>query len=205
MYKLAVFVSGKGSNLVSITSHIKRGVLNAEIAAVISNKKDCKALEFASKENIPNYVVSNLSNDDYSINYHALLKIFSEEKIDLIVLAGFLKKIPIELIREFKNKIINIHPALLPSFGGKGMFGMNVHRAVFDASVKVSGPTVHFVDEIYDNGKIIHQKAVDISEVKSAEEIAEKVLKAEHKLLPEVIKKIVENKIHIINNRVFLD
>ncbi len=205
MYKIAVFVSGRGSNLLSIASEIKSGVLKAEIAVVVSNKKDCKALEFAAKENIPNYVVSNLAEEKFYVNYNELIKVFTEQKIDLIVLTGFLKKIPNELIRNYKNRIINIHPALLPSFGGKGMYGINVHKAVFDSSAKVSGPTVHFVDEIYDNGKIIDQKAVDISKVKSAEEIAEKVLKAEHQLLPEIIKRFVENKIQLTDKRVFSD
>ena len=139
------------------------------------------------------------------MSYTKLIEELLKLNIDLIVLAGFLKKIPIELIKAFKNKIINIHPALLPSFGGKGMYGMNVHHAVFNSSAKVSGPTVHFVDEIYDNGKIIGQRAVDISDVKTPEEIAERVLKVEHKLLPEIIKLFVENKIRITENRIFLD
>jgi len=204
MYKLAIFVSGRGTNLLSIASQVQNGSLNAEIAVVISNRKDCKALEFADKENIPHYIVSNYTEDVFSVNFEQLIKIFIELNIDLIILAGFLKKIPIELIKNYKNKIINIHPALLPSFGGKGMYGMNVHNAVFNSSAKVSGATVHFVDEIYDNGKIIDQRAVDISDVKSAEEIAERVLKVEHQLFPDVIKKFVENKIHITEQRVFI-
>lgn len=204
MFKLAVFVSGRGSNLLSIASNIENGHLSAEITAVVSNKKDCKALEFAFSKNIKSYVVSN-SETDGNISYTELLSEFSRLKIDLIVLAGFLKKIPIDLIRNFKNRIINIHPALLPSFGGKGMYGSNVHKAVFNSSVKVSGPTVHFVDEIYDNGLIIDQRSTDISDVNSFEEIAERVLKLEHELLPEVIKKISENKIRIYQNRVFID
>jgi len=204
MYKLAVFVSGKGSNLLSIASHIKSGILNAKISAVVSNKKDCKALDFAKTENIPSYVVADNRNND-SIDYEKLINIFRTEAIDLIILAGFLRKIPVELIRTYQNKIINIHPALLPSFGGKGMYGMNVHKAVFNSSAKVSGATVHFVDEIYDNGKIIDQQCVDIKDVKSAEEIAERVLKIEHELLPSVVKKFVENKIQLTDQRIFLN
>jgi phosphoribosylglycinamide formyltransferase-1 len=203
MYKIAVFVSGRGSNLKSIEAEIKHGNLNAEISLIVSNK-ECEALEFAKSVNIPFYIVSSC-NAEGTIDYNKLIKELLRINIDLIVLAGFLKKIPIELIRTFKNKIINIHPALLPSFGGKGMYGMNVHRAVFNSSAKVSGPTVHFVDEIYDNGKIISQKAVDISDVKTPEEIAERVLSVEHKLLPEVINLFVEGKILVTKNRVFLD
>jgi folate-dependent phosphoribosylglycinamide formyltransferase PurN len=120
------------------------------------------------------------------------------------LLAGFLKKISDEFVDAFENKIINIHPALLPSFGGKGMYGINVHKAVFDSSAKISGATVHFVDKIYDNGKIIAQKAVDISHVNNPEEIAEKVLEVEHELLPFVVEKFADYKIKIVNNRVLI-
>lgn len=205
MYKLAIFASGRGSNLLSIYSQINKGLLNAEIAVVVSNNKESKALEFANKVNIPNYIVSKKNEEDNSVNFERIIEIFSDLEVDLIVLAGFLKKIPVELIKKYKNKIINIHPALLPSFGGKGMYGINVHNAVFNSSAKVSGATVHFVDEIYDNGKIIDQRAVDIKDVKSADEIAARVLKIEHELFPEVIKKFVENKIIITEERVFIN
>ena len=205
MYKLAVFVSGRGSNLLSIASKIEDNYLEAEISIVISNNKDCKAIEYAKDKNIKYFIVSNSKNDYNSISYSDLKLELISNKINLVVLAGYLKKIPEELIKEFKNRIINIHPALLPSFGGKGMYGINVHKAVFNSSAKVSGATVHFIDEIYDNGFIIHQKSVDILDIKSPEEIAEKVLKIEHELLPDVIKKFVENKVKIIENRVFID
>ena len=204
MFKLAVFVSGRGSNLLSIADEIAAGNLMAEISAVISNKNDCKAVEFARNNGIKSFIVSEKVNDENSITYQDLIVKLNDLKIDLIVLAGFLKKIPVDLIKTYKNRIINIHPALLPSFGGKGMYGMNVHRAVFNSSAKVSGPTVHFVDEIYDNGKIIDQKAVDISDVQTPEEIAQRVLKIEHNLLPSVIKLFVEKKIRITENRIYI-
>ena len=203
MYKLAVFVSGRGSNLKSIATEIECGNLNAKISLIVSNR-DCEGLEFAKSNNIPFCIVSN-SNSPEAIDNSKLIEELLGLDIDLIVLAGYLKKIPVDLIKTFKNQIINIHPALLPSFGGKGMYGMNVHKAVFDSSAKISGSTVHFVDEIYDNGKIIGQKAVDISDVKTPEEIAQRVLKVEHHLLPEIIKLFVENKIRITENRIFLD
>ena len=205
MFKLAVFVSGRGSNLLSIADEIANGNLIAEISAVISNKNECKAIEFARSNGIKSFIVSEKVGIENSITYPDLIVELNDLKIDLIVLAGFLKKIPVDLIKSYKSRIINIHPALLPSFGGKGMYGMNVHRAVFNASAKVSGPTVHFVDEIYDNGKIIDQKAVDISDVQTPEEIAQRVLKVEHKLLPSVIKLFVDNKIRITENRIFID
>ncbi|MCZ7612509.1 MAG: formyltransferase family protein [Ignavibacteriaceae bacterium] len=120
----------------------------------------------------------------------------------MIVLAGFLKLIPENFIKTFRSKIINIHPALLPHFGGPGMFGINVHQAVYKSSAQVSGATVHFVDETYDTGRIIAQRCVDISGVNSPEEIAERVLDVEHQLLPYVIEKFALGKVFVENSRV---
>ncbi|MDZ7765489.1 MAG: phosphoribosylglycinamide formyltransferase [Melioribacteraceae bacterium] len=201
MIKLAVFVSGRGSNLKSIVKDIDENRLDAKILAVVSNKSDCPALNYSKQQSIPTYVVSSKAGSDF-IDYDQLKRKLDETKIDLIVLAGFLKKIPDDFVDAFENRIINIHPALLPSFGGMGMYGMNVHKAVYESSAKVSGATVHFVNKIYDEGLIIAQDAVDISDVKSPEEIAERILKVEHSLLPRVIKLFAEDKIKIIENRV---
>lgn len=198
---IAVFVSGRGSNLKAIlTSKELEGLV--KVAAVISDKVSCPAFQIAQSYSIPTYTVGNNATN---LNSQQLLGLLIELKLDLIVLAGYLKLIPNEVIGAFRNKIINIHPALLPSFGGKGMYGSNVHKAVFETSVKVSGATVHFVDYTYDTGSIIAQRCVDISEVKSPEEIAEKVLKIEHELLPYVIKKFVCNEVKIENRRVILN
>lgn len=205
MYKLAIFVSGRGSNLKAICSEIEKGNITAEISAVISNKLECDALKFAKANNIQTFIVSDSPKNQITISYDELQNILVNFGVDLIILAGFLKKIPNTFVKKFNKKIINIHPALLPSFGGKGMYGMNVHEAVFNSSIKQSGATVHFVDEIYDNGKIIIQESVDISDVKSATEIAERVLKIEHKLLPYIVKKFSENKVRFVNNKIFVD
>lgn len=195
---LAVFVSGRGSNLLSILE--SRDLTDLiEIKAVISDKIECGAFEIAKEHSVPTF---SLGDKDGLVSYKDLSNFLSQLKIDLIVLAGFLKLIPEKVIKNFKGRIINIHPALLPSFGGKGMYGMNVHRAVYNSSAKVSGASVHFVDESYDTGTIIAQKCINIENVKSPEEIAERVLNIEHQLLPDVIKMIAENKVHIINNRV---
>lgn len=196
--KLAVFVSGRGSNLQSILQSRELAEL-IEIKAVISDKIECGAFEIAKKYSVPTY---SLGERDGLINYKDLSSFLSQLNIDLIVLAGFLKLIPNEVINKYKGRIINIHPALLPSFGGKGMYGMNVHRAVYNSSAKVSGASVHFVDETYDTGSIIAQECVDIRFVKSPEEIAEKILKIEHRILPSVIKLLAEKKVRVINNRV---
>lgn len=204
MLKLAVFVSGRGSNLKSIVDSIETGKLNAIVLAVISNKSDAPALSFAKDKSILTFVVSSNNNQE-AISFFDLSQKLIELEIDLIVLAGFLKKIPDDFVELFENRIINIHPALLPSFGGKGMYGLNVHKAVFDSSAKLSGATVHFVNQNYDEGKIIAQKCVDISDVKTPEEIADRVLKVEHLLLPEVIQFFAEGKVKIINQRVVIE
>lgn len=196
--KIAVFVSGRGSNLQAIIdSNLTKDKIKIE--SVVSDKLDCAAFQIADKYSIPAYTIGN---NPGSKTYNELISIFNELNIELIVLAGYLKLIPVNFLKYFKHKIINIHPALLPRYGGKGMYGMNVHKAVFSSNEKISGATVHFVDEIYDNGLIITQEKVDISGVKSPEEIAGRVLKAEHKLLPFVISKFADNKIKIIENKV---
>ncbi|MCX7875565.1 MAG: phosphoribosylglycinamide formyltransferase [Melioribacteraceae bacterium] len=184
MFNIAVFVSGKGSNLKALFEKIDKEKI--KIVAVVSNKKNCGAVEFANQNSIPVFFIAEVSNDEF-IDYKTLAKKFFDLNINLIVLAGFLKKIPDEFIDLFNKKIINIHPALLPKFGGKGMYGMNVHKAVFESGEKVSGATVHFVDKIYDNGEIIEQEKVDISDCNSPDEIAHKVLEVEHILLPKVV------------------
>lgn len=203
MLKIAVFVSGRGSNLQSVAHAIENREIEAEIGAVVSDKLDCPAFTIPRKLNIPTYCISAQPEKGFN-DYSFLIDKFVELKIDLIVLAGFLKKIPDKFVDKFENKIINIHPALLPSFGGKGMYGMNVHRAVFNRSCQVSGVTVHFVNKIYDNGKIIAQRCVDISGVQSPEEIAERVLIIEHKLLPLVIGKISRGEVIVENDRVVM-
>lgn len=198
--KIAVFVSGRGSNLRAILDSPELKNL-IQVAFVISDKADCPAFQTADRNKISTIVVGKNENQT---SFYELTEIFRKEKIDLIVLAGFLKLIPTEFVSAFENKIINIHPALLPSFGGKGMYGMNVHKAVFDSSAKISGATVHFVDTTYDTGTIIAQSCVDISDVESPEDIAARVLTVEHKLLPSVIKAFADGRVQKINNRVII-
>lgn len=198
MFKIAVFISGRGSNLNSIIQYfnINRNLVSIEL--VVTNTFKALGLEIAKNNSIDTYVL------DETNTYNKLYETLSLKKVDLIVLAGFLKKIPDFLIDKFENRIINIHPALLPAFGGKGMYGDNVHKAVFEKSCKVSGVTVHFVNKIYDEGIIIAQEAVQISDINDYHEIAERVLKIEHKLLPQVIEYFAKNRIIIKENRVFI-
>lgn len=198
MFRIVVFVSGRGSNLKAIldSTLLKDKV---RIAAVLSDKKDCPAFELAKQHSIK---IFNVGNKENFIRNADLKDFLQGLNLDLVVLAGYLKLVPSDVVAFFKNKIINIHPALLPSFGGEGMYGMNVHRSVFNSSAKVSGATVHFVNEVYDSGKIIAQRCVDVSDSKSPEEIAEEVLNIEHEILPEVILAFAENRIKIVDNRV---
>lgn len=208
--KIAVFVSGRGSNLQAIiNSEELRNLI--EIKAVISDKTDCPAFKIARSRSIPTYSIGSTqsghmlaADKESQISYNQLSDLLIQFNVELIVLAGFLKLIPGFIINRYKYRIINIHPALLPSFGGKGMYGLNVHKAVFDSSAKVSGPTVHFVDETFDTGKIIAQRCIDISDVSSPEEISERVLKLEHEILPFVIKKFAEGKITVSDKRVIV-
>lgn len=198
--KIAVFVSGRGSNLnaILISPDLKNLV---EVIAVVSDKIDCKAFTIAKKFGIKTFTVGV---GEEKIDQNEITSVLKNLGANFIVLAGYLKLIPNELVEYFENRIINIHPALLPSFGGKGMYGINVHLAVFNSSSKVSGATVHMVDKTYDTGKIIAQKCVDINDVKNPEEIADRVLKIEHQLLPEVIKAFAENRVKIEPERILI-
>ncbi len=194
MLKIAVFVSGSGTNLQSIIDACEKHEINGEIVLVISSKKNAYGLERAKKHNIDALF---LRDDDL------IIKALKEKEVDLIVLAGYLAIVSDKLIDLYTNKIINIHPALIPSFCGKGYYGHYVHEAVYKRGVKVSGATVHFVSNVVDGGPIILQKAIDISDCQNPEEIAEKILvNIEHKLLVEAVKLYCDNKLEIENERV---
>jgi len=195
---LAVFVSGRGSNLRAILESPKLKEL-VQVKVVVGDKSFCPAFDIAKNFSIP---VFSVGKKEGFKSFDELKLILKDLGINFIVLAGFLKLIPTDFVKSFANRIINIHPALLPSFGGEGMYGMNVHKAVFESSAQVSGASVHFVDETYDTGRIIAQRCVDISDVKSPEEIAERVLSIEHQLLPDVLEKIALGKVFVDNFRV---
>lgn len=194
MKKLAVLVSGGGSNLQSIINETKNGILKgiAEVVVVISNNPSAYGLERAKKENIKAMALDykNMDKQDYDNKMYNLIK---ESGADIVCLAGYLKKISDKIVKEYKSRILNIHPALLPKFGGKGMYGHFVHEAVVKAKEPKSGPTVHFVDENYDTGAIILQKEVPVYETDTAEDVAKRVLVQEHIIYPQAIKKVIEN------------
>ena len=187
--KIAVFASGTGSNFINIVDKINQFKLNAEVVLLISNNPGSGSVKFAIKNNINVEIINKFRcKEEKNINLKYKLSL-KENKIDLILLAGFMKKIPVDIVKIYENKILNIHPSLLPDYGGKGFYGMNVHNAVFNSKDKFSGATVHYVNERYDKGPILIQKKIDVQDCNSPDEIATKVLKVEHEIFPEAVKK----------------
>ena len=205
MTKIAVFASGRGSNFQAVFKKIREGYLSCQIAVLISDNLKAGALEFAEQKNIDTFAVKPKEFPTPEAFGKRLIAILTEHQIDYILLAGYLKKIPDNVIDHFENRILNIHPALLPSFGGKGMYGIHVHQAVYDSGAQVSGVTVHFVNKVYDEGPILLQKAVDIRECQSPEAIAEKVLAMEHQVYSQAVKILLERDIRIQGKRVILN
>ncbi|MDO4467064.1 MAG: phosphoribosylglycinamide formyltransferase [Bacillota bacterium] len=191
MLRLAVLISGGGTDLQSIIDY--RDNINGEIALVVSNRKLAGGLARAEKAGIPTAVIKDQKE---------LLNKLKDEKIDFIVLAGYLAILGEELIAAYPNKIINIHPSLIPSFCGPGMYGMHVHEAIVKRGVKVSGATVHFVSEEVDGGPIIWQEAVSIADLDNAEDIQKRVLEIEHQILPKVVQLYCDGKIVVEEGKV---
>ena len=201
MKKIAVFVSGGGSNFKAIQHQIIKGEIPGDIVLVISNNPNCGAIKFAEENSIPIYIVNEIRYPKPDSRDNFLIETFLKAKIDLICLTGYMKMLPQQIVKKYENRILNIHPGLLPEFGGKGFFGMHVHEAVINSGKTESGATVHFVDEIYDHGPIIAQKKVEVLEMDTAESLAARVLKLEHELFPQVVKAFCENKIIMENNK----
>jgi phosphoribosylglycinamide formyltransferase-1 len=201
---LVVLASGGGTNLQAIIDHIEAGKLNAQIRAVISNNSKAGALERARNHHIPAIHLSHKQFATPEEFDQKLLSILKENQTDMVVLAGYMKMLSPTVIREYKNRIINIHPALLPAFGGSGMYGIHVHEAVIKSGVKVTGVTVHMVDEVYDHGAIVMQKTVPVMDDDTPESVAERVLKVEHVAYSEAIQLFAEDKIEIRDNRAFI-
>jgi len=200
MKKIAVFVSGGGSNFKAIHHQIQKREIPGEIVLVISNNPNCGAIEYANENSIPIIIINAAQYPNPHTRDEFLIETCLKAEIDLICLAGYMKMLPPTFVKQYENKILNIHPGLLPEFGGKGFFGMRVHEAVINSGKRESGATVHFVDEIYDHGPIILQKKVEVLETDTAESLAARILKLEHELFPEVVKAFCENKIIMENN-----
>lgn len=202
MKRIAVFASGRGSNFIRIYRNIQKGKLPARIVCLISDNPQAAAIQFALKHHIPPAVLLPKNYSTPILFGMEILKLLHIQQVDWIVLAGYLKKIPDNVVKTYANKIVNIHPALLPAFGGAGMYGMHVHEAVFASGAKISGVTVHLVNEIYDSGPIVMQQAVKIEDCRNPKEIAEKVLKIEHKLYSQALARLFKGRYRIEANRV---
>lgn len=199
MLRICVLVSGGGTNLQAIIDGISNGTItNTEIVGVISNNRNAFALERARKHGIAAVCVSPKNYENREVFYQALQKTVDEMKPDLIVLAGFLVAIPAEMVKQYWRRIINIHPSLIPSFCGVGYYGLRVHEAALARGVKVTGATVHFVDEGTDTGEILMQKTVEVREVDTPNMLQKRVMEeAEWQILPQVIHKIANGEIKI--------
>ena len=196
MVKIGVLISGGGTNLQAVIDGCENKSINGEVRVVISNKENAYGLERARLSGIKAV---------YETNEDKIIGLLKENNIDLIVLAGYLKIITPKFVDEFRNKIINIHPSLIPSFCGKGYYGEKVHQGVIDYGAKVTGATVHFVDEGADTGAIIMQETVNIEQDDDAKSLAKRVLEVEHRILKESIRLFCENKLSIQGRRVFIN
>lgn len=202
--KIAVFVSGGGTNLQAIIDRVQSGFLpNVEISLVLSSSSDAYALMRASNYGIPSVVCSAKNYPSRELWDEAVLDHVMKSGATLIVLAGYLSLLGSKVVKAFSNRIINVHPALIPSFCGAGMYGINPHIAVLQRGVKVSGATVHFVNENYDEGPIILQKAIEVLQDDTPESLQKRIMvNCEQVILPEAIRLISEDKIEVKNNLV---
>ena len=202
MKRIGVLVSGGGSNLQAIIDSIEDGRIEAEIAVVISNKPEVFALERAIRHGIPAVVIDHREYSTVFEYTKAIVNSLEKYQVDLVCLAGFLRILDRTLTETYPNRVLNIHPALLPAFGGKGMYGRYVHEAVIASGAKYSGATVHMVTPETDVGPILLQAIVEISDTDTPKSLAEKVLKIEHRIYPEAIKLVLEEGISIEGMRV---
>jgi phosphoribosylglycinamide formyltransferase-1 len=203
--KIGILISGSGTNLQSLIDNIESGNINGKITVVISNRKDAYGLERAKQKGIKAVYIRQKDYEDFEKFNTAIIDELKAHNVELVVLAGYLKILTSNFIEEYKNKIINIHPSLIPSFCGKGYYGDKVHEEAVNYGVKLSGATVHFVDEGADTGPIIIQKAVDISYEDNAHTLQRKILKIEHEILPLAVKYYCEGKISVRGRKVKIE
>ena len=201
---MGVLATGGGTNLQAIIDACESGMIPGEVVVVIANKKDAYVLERAKKHNIDSILIDRSKcRNMKEFSDKAALEL-NNRSVDLVCLAGFLLKLAPSFIAEFGNRILNIHPALLPAFGGEGMYGHHVHEAVLKSGARFSGPTVHFVDEEYDKGAIILQDVVPVMDNDTPESLHKRVLEKEHIIFPKAVKYFCENKLVISGKRVII-
>jgi phosphoribosylglycinamide formyltransferase-1 len=202
--RLAAFCSHGGSNFAAIADAAQRGEIPIEVVVMVHNNAQAGAKAKAIARGIPTEWVPGHAFADEDAHARRLLEILEGYRVDLVALAGFMQRIPTGIVRRYAGRMTNIHPALLPLFGGAGFYGQHVHEAVFAAGMKVSGPTVHLVDEEYDRGPILMQRAVPIHDCATPEEIAARVLVEEHRLYPETLGLLAQGRFRIEGRRATL-
>jgi len=200
--RIATFASGRGSNFCAIVDAIESGELNSEVAGVISNNSDSGVIEFAKSKEFPYEVINKKRYPGEGELKNKILDTLDDWSANFIVLAGYMKKIDSSVVRKYKNRILNIHPTLLPSFGGNGMYGLNVHEAVLNYGVKYSGVTVHIVTDEYDAGPIVLQQIVPVYENDTAEILQKRILVEEHKIYKVAIRLFEEDLVTVSGRRV---
>ncbi|HEX7509852.1 MAG TPA: phosphoribosylglycinamide formyltransferase [Chitinivibrionales bacterium] len=203
MLKCAVFASGSGSNFQALIDRARSGDLHADLALFIGNNSAAVAFQRARDAAIPALHLAPSHFPDEATYADRLLSVLKSKAVELIVLSGYMKKIPAAVVAAYPNRIVNIHPALLPAFGGPGLYGEKVHQAVLDYGAKVSGVTIHFVDEHYDHGPIIFQEALPVLDGDDARALAKRVLSLEHAHYWRVIEAIAQGKITVQGRRVY--
>lgn len=191
MINLAIFASGNGSNAQALIEYFADNN-NINVQMIVCNKEQAYVLERAKKFNIRAFILNK--EQLCAENPTELFNLLEENNIDYIILAGYLLKIPSSLINKYTHKIINIHPSLLPKFGGKGMYGMNIHRAVVDAKEKKTGITIHLIDEIYDNGEVLFQISCDVEPQDTPDDVAKKIGQLEQTYFPKIVEKYISRK-----------
>ncbi len=189
--RLAVFCSGSGSNFKSIYQAIAEKKLNAEIRLCLSNRSQCGAMEFARQHGIAAVHITEKQFSSFDEFAAAMVACLRDAQIDNVLLAGYMRKVPDAVVKAFPDRLLNIHPALLPKFGGEGMYGLYVHSAVLEAGERESGATVHFVNEEYDKGEILLQRTVPVLAGDTPESLAARVLECEHRLYPDALEKLL--------------
>ncbi|HSH36762.1 phosphoribosylglycinamide formyltransferase [Schnuerera sp.] len=202
MVNIGVLISGSGTNLQSIIDNIKEGKIKGKIQLVISNRKDAYGLIRAEKAGIETLYINRKEYSSPEEYNRKILEELSKREVELVVLAGYLNILSQEFIERYSGRIINIHPSLIPSFCGKGCYGENVHEMVLERGVKLTGVTVHFVDEGTDTGPIILQRPVEVEEGDTVKTLKERVLKVEHEILPEAIRLFCEDRLTIEGRKV---
>ncbi|HHY83136.1 MAG TPA: phosphoribosylglycinamide formyltransferase [Clostridiales bacterium] len=205
MKGIGVLISGGGTNLQAIMDAIDQGRIPARINVVISDRPDAYGLVRAEKRGIPAFCINRKQYaDSYAFN-RAILEKLKEYKAEYVVLAGYLSILSPELVECYRNRIINIHPSLIPAFCGMGFYGHKVHQAVLDYGARLTGATVHFVDEGADTGPIIFQKSVEVMPDDTAETLSQRVLKVEHEILPRAVALLVQDKIKVSGRKVIIE